>query len=174
MPQIGKVLILCGIVMLSIGCFLVFLNDKLKWFGDMPLDFSYESDSTHFFAPIGSKIYKINAANGKLEKKFGNEGFVGWISSMGIPGELALIIALAEVIPGILLIIGVLNRISASIISIIMVGAIFHVKGAESLTGDKGIEFDLILLAAALIIIVAGPGRISLSQIIKKIPRCLH
>ena len=106
--------------------------------------------------------------------KFGNEGFVGWISSMGIPGELAIIIALAEVIPGILLIIGVLNRISASIISIIMVGAIFHVKGAESLTGDKGIEFDLILLAAALIIIVAGPGRISLSQIIKKIPRCPH
>ena len=106
--------------------------------------------------------------------KFGNEGFVGWISSMGIPGELATIIALAEVIPGILLIIGVFNRISASIISIIMVGAIFHVKGAESLTGDKGIEFDLILLAAALIIIVAGPGRISLSQIIKKIPRCLH
>ena len=56
MPQIGKVLILCGIVMLSIGCFLVFFNDKLKWFGDMPLDFSYESDSTHFFAPIGSMI----------------------------------------------------------------------------------------------------------------------
>ena len=56
MPQIGKVLILCGIVMLSIGCFLVFFNDKLKWFGDMPLDFSYESDSTRFFAPIGSMI----------------------------------------------------------------------------------------------------------------------
>ncbi len=106
--------------------------------------------------------------------KFGNEGFVGWISSIGIPGELAIIIALAEVIPGILLIIGVLSRISASIISIIMIGAIFHVKGAESLTGDKGVEFDLILLAVALVIIVAGPGKISISQGIKKIPRCLH
>ena len=31
-----------------------------------------------------------------------------------------------------------------------MVGAIFHVKGAQSITGDKGIEFDLILLAVAL------------------------
>ena len=106
--------------------------------------------------------------------KFGNDGFVGWISSMGIPGELAIIIALAEVIPGILLIIGVLNRISASVISIIMVGAIFHVKGAQSITGDKGIEFDLILLAVALVIIIVGPGKISLSQIIKKIPRYLH
>ena len=103
--------------------------------------------------------------------KFGNEGFVGWISSIGIPGELAIIIALAEVIPGILLIIGVLSRISASIISIIMIGAIFHVKGAESLTGDKGVEFDLILLAVALVIIVAGPGKISISQGIKKIGR---
>ena len=106
--------------------------------------------------------------------KFGNDGFVGWISSMGIPGELAIIIALAEVVPGILLIIGVLNRISASIISIIMVGAIFHVKGTQSIAGEKGIELDLILLAVALVIIVAGPGRISLSQIIKKSPRYLH
>ncbi len=106
--------------------------------------------------------------------KFGNDGFVGWISSMGIPGELAIIIALAEVISGTLLIIGVLSRISASVISIIMVGAIFHVKGAQSITGDKGIELDLILLAVALVIIVAGPGRISLSQVIKKIPRFIH
>ena len=82
--------------------------------------------------------------------KFGNDGFVGWISSMGIPGELAIIIALAEVIPGILLIIGVLNRISASVISIIMVGAIFHVKGAQSITGEKGIELDLILIQEIL------------------------
>jgi putative oxidoreductase len=106
--------------------------------------------------------------------KFNNDGFVSWISSMGIPGELAIIIALAEVIPGMLLIIGVFSRISASIISVIMVGAIFHVKGAQSITGDKGIEFDLILLSVALVIIVAGPGKISLSQIIKKIPRYIH
>ena len=106
--------------------------------------------------------------------KIGNEGFVGWISSMGIPGELGIIIAMAELIPGILLIIGVLTRISASIISIIMLGAIFHVKGAASLTGENGFEFDLILLASCLMIIVAGPGRVSLSQIIKKIPRPIH
>ena len=31
-------------------------------------------------------------------------------------------------------------------------------KGAQSITGDKGIELDLILLAVALVIIVAGPG----------------
>ena len=32
-------------------------------------------------------------------------------------------------------------------------------------------NFDLILLAASLVVIVSGPGRISISHLIKKIPR---
>ena len=106
--------------------------------------------------------------------KIGNEGFAGWLPSLGIPAEMQMLIALAELVPGIFLIIGVLTRISASILSIIMVVAIFHVKGAGSITGDGGFEFDLILLAASLVIIVAGPGRASLSHIVKKIPRPIH
>ena len=106
--------------------------------------------------------------------KFGNPGFGDWISSMGIPAEMQIPIALAEFIPGILLLIGVLTRISASIISIIMLGAIFLVKGASSLTGEHGYEFDLILLAASLVVIVAGPGRVSLSYALKKVPRVLQ
>ena len=51
MPQIGKVLIISGIVMLTVGCFLVFFSDKIKWFGNLPLDFSYKNDSTRFYAP---------------------------------------------------------------------------------------------------------------------------
>ena len=30
----------------------------------------------YIFVPLGNKIYKINAANGKLEKKFGNKGYI--------------------------------------------------------------------------------------------------
>ena len=56
MPQIGKVLIISGMVMLTVGCFLVFFSGKTKWFGSLPLDFSYKSDSTRFYAPIGSMI----------------------------------------------------------------------------------------------------------------------
>ena len=55
-----------------------------------------------------------------------------------------------------------------------MLGAIFLVKGASSLTGDSGYEFDLILLAASLVVIVSGPGRVSISHLIKKIPRVLQ
>jgi putative oxidoreductase len=103
-----------------------------------------------------------------------NEGFGGFLSSMGIPVEMQIPIALAELIPGILLIVGVLSRLSASLLAIIMLGAIFVIKGAQSMTGDGGIEFDLILLASALVIMIAGPGRMSLAQAIKKLPRYLH
>ena len=106
--------------------------------------------------------------------KFGNSGFGEWIVTLGIPSEMQVPIALAEFIPGILLIIGVLTRISASLISIVMLGAIFLVKGASSLTGDYGYELDLILLAACLVVIVAGPGRASLSYVLKKVPRVLQ
>lgn len=103
-----------------------------------------------------------------------NPGFVGFLTGLGLPAEMQIPIALAETIPGILLIIGILSRISSSLLSIIMLGAIFYVKGAASITGDRGIEFELILLASSLVIIVAGPGRISVAHAIKKLPRFLH
>ncbi|AJW71134.1 DoxX family protein [Nitrosopumilus adriaticus] len=103
-----------------------------------------------------------------------NPGFSNFLTSLGIPVEMQIPIALAELVPGILLIFGVLSRLSAALISIIMLGAIFLVKGAQSLTGDKGVEIDLILLAGALVIMIVGPGRISIAHVIKKIPRCLH
>lgn len=101
-------------------------------------------------------------------------GFANFLPNMGLPVELQIPIALAELVPGILLIIGVLSRLSASLITIVMLGAIFHVRGAQSLTGEGGVEFDLILLASALVIMIAGPGRVSIAQAIKKLPRYLH
>ena len=103
-----------------------------------------------------------------------NPGFANFLPNMNLPLEMQIPIALAELVPGILLLIGVFSRMSASLLSIIMLGAIFHVKGAQSLTGDGGVELDLILLASSLVIVIAGPGRISISQVIKKLPRCLH
>ena len=105
----------------------------------------------------------------KLDPEFANN-----LPSMGLPAELQIPIALAELVPGILIIIGILSRLSASMISIIMLGAIFLVKGAQSITGKGGIEIELILLTSAIVIMIVGPGRISLAQIIKRLPRCLH
>ena len=104
-----------------------------------------------------------------------NEGFVGFLTGgLGLPAEMQIPIALAEMVPGILLLIGICTRMSASLLAIVMLGAIFFVKQAGSLTGERGFEFDLILLALCLVVIVAGPGRVSVSHVIKKLPRWLH
>ncbi len=100
--------------------------------------------------------------------------FTGFLGQLGIPAEMQIPIALAESVSGILLIVGVLSRIASSLLSIVMLGAIFHVKQAANLTGQGGFEIDLILLAANLTVITMGPGRISLAHIAKKIPRFLH
>ncbi|MCH7966917.1 MAG: DoxX family protein [Thaumarchaeota archaeon] len=104
-----------------------------------------------------------------------NPGFLGFLTGqLGLPVELQIPIALAETVGGIVLIIGVLSRISASILAIDMLGAIFLVRGASNLTGEGGYELDLILLSGVVVIIVAGPGRVSISHIVKKIPRFLQ
>lgn len=121
---------------------------------------------------LRSAIGAIFIAHGV--SKFG-EGFVGFLTGpLGLPAEMQIPIALAELIPGILIIIGILSRVSASLLSIIMLGAIFYVKSASNLTGQGGYEIDLILLASSLVVIVLGPGKVSLSHILKKIPRPLH
>jgi putative oxidoreductase len=126
-------------------------------------------DITHF--GIRAAIGVIFLVHGL--PKF-NPGFVGFLTSLGIPAEMQIPIALAESVPGILLIIGVLTRISSVLLAIDMLGAIFYVKHAASLTGEHGFEFDLILLAGNLVIIVIGPGRVSLSHILKRVPRFLQ
>jgi putative oxidoreductase len=85
-------------------------------------------------------------------------------------------IALAEFLGGISLIAGVLTRITGAIFSIILLGAIFKIKGLDKFAGGQftGWEFDLVMLAACLMIIIVGPGRISVASIVKKIPKYLN
>ena len=128
------------------------------------------NDITHFGVRLVIGTIFIVHGLGKLT----NPNFGNFLNSLGLPAEMMIPITLAETIPGILLIMGVLSRISSSFLSIIMLGAIFHVKKAENFTGQGAYEFDLILLAVNLVVIVIGPGRISLAHIAKKIPRYLH
>ena len=107
-------------------------------------------------------------------KKF-DPSWQQWLINMGIPPELQLPIALVELIGGILLIVGVLTRITASVFSIILLGAIFHIRWENGFfISEGGWEWDLVMLAAVLSIIAVGPGKISISHVIKKIPKYLQ
>ncbi|HET8719738.1 MAG TPA: DoxX family protein [Candidatus Nitrosotenuis sp.] len=126
-------------------------------------------DITHFGLRLVIGSVFILHGYGKF-----NPGFSGFLGQQGIPAEMQIPIALAEFVPGVLVIVGGLTRISASLLSIMMLGAIFHVKKASSLTGQGGVELEVMLLAGALVLIVLGPGRISISHVAKKIPRFLQ
>ncbi len=107
-------------------------------------------------------------------KKF-DPSWQDWLMQMGLPPEMQLPIALAEFIGGIMLLVGVLTRITASIFSIIVLGAIFHIRWENGFfVSEGGWEWDLVMLAALLSIIVAGPGRVSISHLVKRIPRFLQ
>jgi len=73
------------------------------------------------------------------------------------------------------LIVGVLTRVTGSIFAVILLGAIFHIRWENGFFISKGgWEWDLVMLAAVLAIIAVGPGRISISHLVKKIPRILQ
>jgi len=93
----------------------------------------------------------------------------------GLPAELQIPIALAETIGGIAMIVGVLTRISGMIFGIILVDAIFHIRWENGFfIANGGWDYDLALLAMVILIIVAGPGSISIASRLKRAPGFLQ
>ncbi len=101
----------------------------------------------------------------KFENTQGTQGFFG---SVGIPPELALPIALLEVIGGIALILGIFTRITAILFAIEMALATLIVKSGNGFTGPQGFEVDLLLMSIAISLLLSGPGRISIERDILK------
>jgi len=100
--------------------------------------------------------------------------FQGFLTSVGLPGEMAILIGLLELVGGALLVVGVLSRIAGALLAIDMLGAMIYIKKIESFSGRNGIELELLAFIILLTVIVLGPGRISISHLVKKIPRILQ
>lgn len=56
MHQIGKYLIIIGIIVVVVGLILFFLGNKLSWFGNLPGDIKIKRDNFIFYAPVASMI----------------------------------------------------------------------------------------------------------------------
>ncbi len=87
----------------------------------------------------------------------GTQGFFGMI---GLPAEMAILIALLEFIGGLTLLLGVLTRVAAALLVVDMIGAILLVKLSKGFVG--GAELDLLLLAGCASLLISGPGRVSI------------
>lgn len=121
-----------------------------------------------FFGPLPIRILVGIAfmAHGypKLIDIAGTQGF---FSQIGLPAELAVLIGLLEFVGGLVLILGVLTRISSALLVGDMIGAILIVKISKGFVG--GYELDLLLLAGAASLLITGPGRVSIEwDVIKR------
>ena len=85
---------------------------------------------------------------------------------MGLSAPVVLLLGGVELVSGLALILGVYMQTAALLLSVVMLGAIYYKAGKWHMpftAHDKtGWEFDLILLAATILIFVIGGGAIAL------------
>ena len=89
----------------------------------------------------------------------------------GLPMWFAFLIGLGETVGGILSLAGFLTELAAIFLAVVMLGAlyykIFKWKAPFSAYNQMGWEFDLILLAATLVLIFSGAGSLSVDSVLK-------
>lgn len=126
--------------------------------------------------PVGIILLAHGAQ--KLFGAFGGYGLEGtgqWMASIGLePGYLmALLAGSAEFFGGLALILGLLARPAALLAAFTMLVAIVTVHLENGLfLSNNGYEFGLALLAAAVSIVFAGGGSLSVDNVIAR--RMVH
>ncbi len=90
-----------------------------------------------------------------------------FFSKAGYPaGEtMAVIAGLTETLGGLGLILGLLTPLAAAGVVGIMINAI-SVKWAGSVLGQEGVEFESLIIAAAVTLALTGPGRFALDRFV--------
>ncbi|QUM88747.1 DoxX family protein [Moritella sp. 36] len=132
------------------------------------------SDNTFSALPLRLVAGIIFTAHGaqKLFAWFGGYGLEGtgqWMESIGLaPGYLmAMMAGSAEFFGGLLLILGLLTRPTALVLSLTMIVAIFSTHIDNGLfVSNSGYEFALALFAISLSIMLQGGGKLSIDSLI--------
>jgi uncharacterized membrane protein len=56
MPQLGKILIFAGIILIIAGLVIYFAEGKLGWIGHLPGDIRVEKENMKFYFPITTMV----------------------------------------------------------------------------------------------------------------------
>ena len=109
--------------------------------------------------------------HGFVKFQGGIENQVGWFSSIGLPGFLAYVVAIIELVGGFALFIGLGTKVISALLAILMIGATVKVKLSLGFLGNgqmAGYELDVALFAMAAYLAINGSKLLSLNQLISK------
>ncbi|MDQ5868278.1 MAG: DoxX family protein [Thermoproteota archaeon] len=93
-------------------------------------------------------------------------GTQSFFPNIGLPPELAIPVAVLEVIGGLAILFGILTRIAAGLFIIEMIGATVVAKLSKGFVG--GFELELLIMAICISLFITGPGRISIEYDVLK------
>ncbi|MGW0817172.1 DoxX family protein [Streptomyces viridiviolaceus] len=103
----------------------------------------------------------------------GPSGFGAFLGGMGVPAPTPVgwAVAIGETLGGVLLVLGLLSRLTALLLSVHLCVAIALVNSdtgfmtpQEGSAGGAGAEFPLMMVAAFLVVLLAGPGPLALDR----------
>jgi putative oxidoreductase len=122
------------------------------------------------YAPLAARVIvgAIMAAHGGQKLAGGPSNFGAFLGQLGVPLPtlMAYVVTFVELIGGVLLILGLLSRVAALLLTINLVVAISLVKVNVGLIAPPeagaGAELDLALIAGFLVVLLAGPGKLAL------------
>ena len=93
------------------------------------------------------------------QKLFGAFGGPGLDGIVGMLGPIGYLVAVGEFFAGVGILIGVLSRFSATVILVLMIGALVLVHGQHGFfLSNNGFEYVLALIGLSLAVILIGPG----------------
>jgi putative oxidoreductase len=111
----------------------------------------------------------IFLSHGVAKLQMGLSNVDAWFSSIGIPGFLAYVVAMLELVGGIMIIVGLFTRYVSALFVVMLIGAILTTKLSAGLLGDgqmPGYELDLGFLLVSLYLVVAEQTTLSVDRLI--------
>jgi putative oxidoreductase len=129
------------------------------------LDLRYSAGTTLLRLAVGA----VFAAHGAQKLfQFGPSGVAGYFASLGIPApELnAYLVIAIELLGGIAVIAGLGTRLFGALFAAVMVVAVATVHAQHGFFLPNGYEFNLVLLAASLTLVLQGAGAWALDNLV--------